>query len=779
MAPLASDTAGTAPPAVLLVGFDRPYAEALRARLLGGGDERGGGGGERSERNERGERGDRGERGERNERGERLDRPQRQRLLEVVVAATLEEAWRLAGDRPVAAVCLGERYSGEEARRLIAEQATSGGGALGKVHEPDALAPRTPGAAGTPVLAGTPAAPGSPGSPATAGPLGPLGPLGPAPAPTFSGSAGSSGSPGSPGAPGSSGSLTPQASQGSSAGAAKAPGENLQPFLPPQALQPLQPLQPLHIVTAGGSELKIFQDLVAEDRIYYLSQRPPAPDELAALIVNAVRLFEARRSALPAAPPPLTTRFEISEVLRQLALQPGLANRAEVLAEAAREAVDAQRAYCLLFDPNDDTLWTRDRASGAERRDSAAVGIGSFVLRSGIGLCVARTGRDSRYDPEADDPEGDGSERLVAAPVRGEDGRVLAVLIAVRSSREAEFGAAHLELLERLGSLAAALLPAPRPEEVLGDDSLFRREALERYQAIDEANDPLRISPAWTRWAYWTLLGALAAALVFAVVGQVKEYASGIAVVWLGNRDNVTAEAGGTVSAVEVAAGQRVRAGQVLVRLRGAQEAAELARLDQEFDLQLVNRLRDPSDSGAEQALIGLRTQRQLASTRLGERTLRAPSDGTASDVRVRPGEFLAAGQAVLSIVHEQDRPTVVVLLPGEYRPQVRRGMPIRFEISGYRYAYQRLTVDSVGDEVVGPAEAHRYLGAEIADSVTLNGPVVILKARLPSPSFVAEGHTYRFHNGMHGNAEVEVRSEKILVTLVPGLKALLRNGHG
>jgi hypothetical protein len=131
----------------------------------------------------------------------------------------------------------------------------------------------------------------------------------------------------------------------------------------------------------------------------------------------------------------------------------------------------------------------------------------------------------------------------------------------------------------------------------------------------------------------------------------------------------------------------------------------------------------------------------------------------------------------VVSIVREHEDPTVVVLLPGEYRPQVRPGMPIRFEIAGYRYTYQKLTVDSVGDEVVGPTEARRYLGPEIGDAVQPTGPVVILKARLPRPDFTNEGHTYRFHNGMHGNAEVEVRSERILVTLVPGLKAIFHSG--
>jgi multidrug efflux pump subunit AcrA (membrane-fusion protein) len=638
------------PPVVLLVGFDRADAEALRTRLA-----------------------------------------PRAPGVEVIAGASVEQAAarRQRAGRPVAVVCFGDRFSGEEARRLLAsnelEELLAGGGAD-----------------------------------STAGPA-----------------------------------------------STAAPG-------------------PPVIVAAAGPNLELFQELIAEDRIFYLSQRPPAPDELAALIGNAVRLYEARREAAaagPGTPPagaaPRRPRFEIAEVLRALAVQPGLADRAEVLAEAAREAVDAQRAYCLLHDPHEDTLWTRDRATGAERRDSAAVGIASFVLRSGMGLLVPRAGRDSRYDREADDPEGDGSERLIAAPVRDDEGRVLAVLVAVRSARESEFGAAHLELLERLAAPAAPFLPPPRPEEVLGDDALFRREALERYQQLDEAQDPLRLSPSWTRWTYWTLLGALVGALLFAAIAEVKEYASGLAVVWMGTRDDVTAEGSGTVSAVEVTPGQRVRPGQVLVRLHEAQEAAELARLDQEFELQLINRLRDPSDPGPQQALIGLRTQRQLASERLGERTLRAPSAGWASDVRVRPGQYLTAGQQVLSIVRDQDRPTVVVLLPGEYRPQVRRGMPLRFEIAGYRYAYQRLTVDSVSEEVVGPNEARRYLGPEIGDALQLNGPVVILKSLLPRPTFQAEGHTYRFHNGMHGNAEVEVRREKILVALVPGLKALLRSGGG
>ena len=96
----------------------------------------------------------------------------------------------------------------------------------------------------------------------------------------------------------------------------------------------------------------------------------------------------------------------------------------------------------------------------------------------------------------------------------------------------------------------------------------------------------------------------------------------------------------------------------------------------------------------------------------------------------------------------------------------------MRLEISGYRYAYQKLTVDQVGDEVIGPAEAGRTLGPALAGAVQVTGPVVLVKAKLPARTFQAEGKTYRYHNGLQGTAEVRVRSERILWTLLPGLKA-------
>ena len=141
-------------------------------------------------------------------------------------------------------------------------------------------------------------------------------------------------------------------------------------------------------------------------------------------------------------------------------------------------------------------------------------------------------------------------------------------------------------------------------------------------------------------------------------------------------------------------------------------------------------------------------------------------------DIRVRVGQHIVPGQSLLSIGRGEQRPSVVAFLPGEDRPLLKRGMPLRMEIQGYRYAYQQLVVDAVGDEVVGPAEARRYLGDEIADAVTFTGPVVKVEAHLPSGSFKADGKVRQYHDGMLAQAEVRIRSERVLVTLIPALKA-------
>lgn len=538
----------------------------------------------------------------------------------------------------------------------------------------------------------------------------------------------------------------------------------------------------INLILAGGPDLSAFQDWIDQDRLFYLTSEPIPADDVAALLRSAL---ERRQTSSPLL---LGARGEGRRLAAAVAAvavtrTPSAAGRA--LASAASELLEAERASCLFHDPAKDLLWVGEEGDPDARRESAAVGLVSFVARTGLSIALERIGRDPRFDRDADDPPAEGDERFAALPVRVADGEpVLGVLSVVRPANAPAFSEDDLRLLRRLveqtAPLLARLLPTDEAASAGAAQVLFREQALRIHQAgMRIEGDLLRADPGWMQWTYRLLLAVLVATFLFSVLGTVREYASGPAVVRLGGRTDLRATAAGTVSEVAVGRGERVEAGQVLVRLHGVQEAAELERIEREIELQLINRLRNTADTAAERSLLSLRAERELARSRVAERELRSPAAGVVDDVRARPGQPVAPGQVVMTLAGlagAGGERTVIALLPGEYRPMLKPGMQLRMELQGYRYAFQHLTIQEVGSEVVGPAEARRYLGDEVADVATLDGPVVLVTARLPSVTFEAEGKTRRFHDGMWGKAEVRVRSERILVALIPALRALFEN---
>jgi membrane fusion protein (multidrug efflux system) len=305
---------------------------------------------------------------------------------------------------------------------------------------------------------------------------------------------------------------------------------------------------------------------------------------------------------------------------------------------------------------------------------------------------------------------------------------------------------------------------------------IFRDEALRHHEGTQQDGDVLRISPAWTRWTYWTLLALLLAGLAYSLLGTLPEYATGPALVMVDGQSHLTVDTPGTVSSVEVRPGQQVQQGQALVSFRSQEEKSALERIQREFDLQLIRVLRDPSDESARQALTSLRAERELALARQQARTLRAPQAGVVSDLRIRPGQYVNPGESVVSIVGEGVTVSLVALLPGGYRPALEPGRPLRVELDGFPHEYHTFTIESVGDQIVGPGEVRRFLGPEISDALQLNGPMVVVRARLPSPTFTSQGRTFNYFDGMLARADARVRKERILVGLIPGLKGA--RGH-
>jgi membrane fusion protein (multidrug efflux system) len=465
---------------------------------------------------------------------------------------------------------------------------------------------------------------------------------------------------------------------------------------------------------------------------------------------------------------------------RKLASATDLRSTETIAVEAIAEMLDAERVQCLYYDADQGALWseTKQRAAGDDR--TAIAGMVGWSARTGLPCMAAIAMDDPRYVGALDDPEGDPASPILVQPILGADARVHAVLVAARRPRRPPLGAGEAMMLARFASLAAPLLDhlsihvegQQLLEPATEQDPLFRAEAT-AAQATNQWGDVVRIMPGWLSWAYWLLVLVLAGSIVFVSIGTVSTYSMGPAVIRSSARTSVATRSAGNIGAVEVAPGETVTPGTVIARLDDVDQRSAVQRVQQEFDTQLRNHMLDPSDAAADTSVRTLRLQLEQARTALEERAIKTQSGGVVSDLRVRPGQHVEPGDIAASIVDGKGGLEMIALLPGEDRPQLAAGMPLRLELLGYRYVYQSLAIESVSSDVIAPSEAKRVLGAEVADSLQLAGPVVVVRGKLAGSEFEVDGRKFYYHDGMLGTAEVPVRSERILVALIPGLRRL------
>jgi len=463
---------------------------------------------------------------------------------------------------------------------------------------------------------------------------------------------------------------------------------------------------------------------------------------------------------------------------RKLAAATDLAGCETTTVEILLEIIEADRAYLLYYDDSDGSLWSEGKLKRGDDDRRAVTGLAGFAARTGRPAHATSAGNDARFAGAIDDPDGDSADHVFAHPVFGSDGVVHAVLVCARRARRPDFGAEQTMLLARFARLVTPVLDQLTIQvhsqaiidDAAGDQGLFRREAVEA-QAMPRWGDVVRVAPRWLSWAYWMLVVLLAASVVFVVMGTVSTYSAGPAIIRSTARTAITARTAGNVVAVDVVFGDKATPQTVIARLDDTDERAAVERLEREFETQLRNHMLDPGDASADGALRTVRNSLETARTALGERLIRAPRDGIVGDIRVRPGQRVVPGDIIASILDSSQGLEVIALLPGEDRPQLAPGMAVRLELTGYRYAYQTVTIESVSSDVLAPAEAKRVLGAEFADGLQLTGPVVLVRGRLPTAEFEVDGRTFRYHDGMVGIAEVRVRTEPIVFTLIPGTR--------
>jgi len=552
------------------------------------------------------------------------------------------------------------------------------------------------------------------------------------------------------------------------------------------------PEQRAHIVLAPGADRALFQELVDADRLYYLATGTVRDHELSSLLEGAVRWHvEGARLTedhIDAKTEPQIDGEHVRRVLAacdQLGMQTELDEAAKLLARYASDLTPDARAECLLYDQARHVLWKADGPDTDAREQSAASGLVSFVARSGRAVRLEAVGEDPRYDLDADNPTGSPDERFLAVAARvGPD--VVAVVVVLRERDSPPFTAREEAVVAHLASHAAPAIARLTVKSALERQvetlkpwtpkrKLFREEALAHASRARGHGDVLEIAPRGLGVAYWILVVLIGGTGFALCVARIHEHARGPAAIRVDSKTDLRAPESGSIRDITVQLGQHVAAGQLVARFDDHQERIELDRIGQEFDLHLLQRLRDPSDIETGETLQSLRAQRDLARARVAHREVRAPHAGSISDIRVQPGQRLEAGETILSIVADASDRQLVALLPGHYRPQLRPGQTLQFEVEGYRYTDVEMRISEVGDSVVGPAEALRYFGPDQSDALTVPGPVVLVWAEADLATFQVDGSHYALHDGMTGTAKVRVRSEAAWLALIPALRRVFR----
>ena len=298
-----------------------------------------------------------------------------------------------------------------------------------------------------------------------------------------------------------------------------------------------------NIVLAPKERIAEFQELIDADRLFYLSRGVLRERDLDALIESAL---SSQRSDVS------LDRHPSANDLRRMALAQSVSELADALRSAAGNAVRAERTRCVLFDRQRQVLWTPNEPGQGE---SPAVGLVSFIQRTGMTVCLPRLGDDPRFDLDLDNPYGASSDRFLGVPIRAGRGATMAVLVVVRPAQEPPFEPLDIAEMEAIAAHAGPYVTSwlVGSEEA---DGPFRSSALRALdQPLTAGPEPLRLEAKWMRRTPWLAIAAFAAFVLALAFVRVPEYATGSAIV----RDD-----GAVVATFLDASTAQIRPGMVL-----------------------------------------------------------------------------------------------------------------------------------------------------------------------------------------------------------------------
>jgi hypothetical protein len=320
----------------------------------------------------------------------------------------------------------------------------------------------------------------------------------------------------------------------------------------------------VNVVLGAEFDFTIFQDLVDEDRLYYLARRGLTHGQTGAIVASALARYldSFQLRVLADLQVDAIAISRVLEFYRQLQVQVDETRTSRLLADAARVATHSERAYCLVYEPATDTLSSGDRAAGNPIRLSASSGLASYIAKTGEErILLDFVGKDPRYDADTDNPGGMGDERFIAKPIRAFDGTVLAILVGLRGADSPPYAAQDEEALRFASELGAATLnpillgqklEALLPGRSTPSSRIFRQEAVDYHGMRWTApGDILRGTPAWLKGAYWSVVGVVLAGLALLCTLTIDEYATGPAIIRRQSKLTVSAPLSGRGVAIQ------------------------------------------------------------------------------------------------------------------------------------------------------------------------------------------------------------------------------------
>jgi multidrug efflux pump subunit AcrA (membrane-fusion protein) len=244
---------------------------------------------------------------------------------------------------------------------------------------------------------------------------------------------------------------------------------------------------------------------------------------------------------------------------------------------------------------------------------------------------------------------------------------------------------------------------------------LFRREALDRLDDIDDLDRLVTV----THPRAWLALGAVAVLLVVALAwasfGRLDTTVSGQGVLLAGGRTlSVSALESGRIVRLTAAQGERVTAGQIVATVA-------------------------PSDGVLD------------AHGAIAQDPVTSPYDGIVGSVQAYPGQYVASGAPLLTVVPEE--PLIATLyLPLDESTKVKKGAQVDIAPAGVspdEYGYIRARVTFVAGVASTPEDLLSVLQNEfLARQFSAAGPVARIEAALVRDPATPSGFAWSSSDG-------------------------------